>query len=759
MAQEDTLRLAAEVVDKWSGPLREMTKSVHALQDMLRGTHTEGSKAAKEQAEQQRLLNERLVESARTVTGFLTPSMIALGLSVGGAGEALKTLIEKLKESGESFFKIQDAMARTGMSAPQLDALVQTMGRFGISIDAARDHASRLGDIAAKLHRQFSPTVSALESTFTDLHPLIDKMSRENAVDANNTFWQYYWSAPVQAAPPDKRRKLLDAFEQDQMFATVKKEQFEKAQAEETARVLANPDLTLKQLEALREAFDHLKGSTDNFWRAMQRAFGDSTISMIDFFAKKMEERAKEIMALKQAWDATAIPWWMGGSGVGKAVPGSPFQPLPQIGTREYPFPEPPADKYSPASRFKGGYMPMSFETGGGDAENIFVRGIKSGTLQALQEWYASLQAGDGGQAGIVRANLGGSGAGGGSRSWGGGGYGVLPDEATGGAGAGGTGASGGAGTRGNRNNNRGNLKFGALAKAFGAVGADERGFAIFPDEMSGDAAQDALIQSNRFTGLTLDEFGNKYAEGSADWKRTVGASLGIGLHDKVNNQDPRLAEAIRKAEGTSGGAPGLTSGTRANLMHGQYGGIGENLQAYRTAGGHTFTANSAGGDQLKGFVEELEAGGAPINSIGGYNPRRIAGSNRWSQHAYGNAIDIDQHARGVVDKGFSDWINAHPAEYRAALSKWGIKSGEDFGDLGHYEWGGTKPDRSLLSTAAKSGVGGSPQKVEGDAHLKVAFENAPAGVQAYMKYGGLFKSGTVDWGHAMPRSNPGGGS
>jgi hypothetical protein len=44
-----------------------------------------------------------------------------------------------------------------------------------------------------------------------------------------------------------------------------------------------------------------------------------------------------------------------------------------------------------------------------------------------------------------------------------------------------------------------------------------------------------------------------------------------------------------------------------------------------------------------------------------------------------------------------------------------------------------------------------APQKVEGDAHLRVAFENTPAGAKAYMKYGGLFKSGTVDWGHPMP--------
>jgi hypothetical protein len=40
---------------------------------------------------------------------------------------------------------------------------------------------------------------------------------------------------------------------------------------------------------------------------------------------------------------------------------------------------------------------------------------------------------------------------------------------------------------------------------------------------------------------------------------------------------------------------------------------------------------------------------------------------------------------------------------------------------------------------------------------VRVAFENMPAGAKAYMQHGGMFKTGTVDWGHAMPASDPGG--
>ena len=63
-----------------------------------------------------------------------------------------------------------------------------------------------------------------------------------------------------------------------------------------------------------------------------------------------------------------------------------------------------------------------------------------------------------------------------------------------------------------------------------------------------------------------------------------------------------------------------------------------------------------------------------------------------WSQHSYGNAIDVDQHIIGP-DRGDSTalraWVNAHPQQFREALNRWGISNGGRFGDFGHFEWNG----------------------------------------------------------------------
>jgi hypothetical protein len=49
-------------------------------------------------------------------------------------------------------------------------------------------------------------------------------------------------------------------------------------------------------------------------------------------------------------------------------------------------------------------------------------------------------------------------------------------------------------------------------------------------------------------------------------------------------------------------------------------------------------TVYSAAAGDMGGLIDDLVAAGAPIHDIGAYNRRHIAGSSRWSQHAYGTA-------------------------------------------------------------------------------------------------------------------------
>src|SRR5262245_20608685 len=134
--------------------------------------------------------------------------------------------------------------------------------------------------------------------------------------------------------------------------------------------------------------------------------------------------------------------------------------------------------------------------------------------------------------------------------------------------------------------------------------------------------------------------------------------------------------------------------GGQANFMKGQFGGVGENLTTIKTPTGGSIKVNKESAPYFQGFLNDLAKAGAPITDVGGFNPRKIAGSDKWSQHDYGNALDINQLSRNVVSPKFKAWAQSHQEQLRELEKRWGMISGGDWKhpDFGHWEWGGQRP-------------------------------------------------------------------
>jgi hypothetical protein len=227
----------------------------------------------------------------------------------------------------------------------------------------------------------------------------------------------------------------------------------------------------------------------------------------------------------------------------------------------------------------------------------------------------------------------------------------------------------------------------------------------------------------------------------------------------------------------------------RANFMRGQFGAPGTNLTKITTAGGHSLTVNRESAPYFKGFLEELEKGGAPIHqsALGGYNFRNKVGASGLSQHAYGNAIDVNQLGRNVTTGDFAKWVQSHRDEFNAAERKWHMYGGERFNDFGHFEWGGVPfgdkqkvPEIAalhgaalrehfghrgrhaagglspgdLLKSAQRVGMAGAMQHtVKGDARLQVDFNGLPRGTLTKIEGDGMFTQLALNRGRT-PRAD-----
>lgn len=81
------------------------------------------------------------------------------------------------------------------------------------------------------------------------------------------------------------------------------------------------------------------------------------------------------------------------------------------------------------------------------------------------------------------------------------------------------------------RNNNPGNIKFGKLARAWGAVNKDKQGHAIFPSIAHGKNALVALL-CGKFAGKSLREIGEVYAEDKA-WAKNVARIMEVDIDNR----------------------------------------------------------------------------------------------------------------------------------------------------------------------------------------------------------------------------------
>lgn len=137
----------------------------------------------------------------------------------------------------------------------------------------------------------------------------------------------------------------------------------------------------------------------------------------------------------------------------------------------------------------------------------------------------------------------------------------------------------------------------------------------------------------------------------------------------------------------------------------------GEVMRTISSPGGAKFTVNTRVAQNFAGLVADLEAAGIDIKSdqSGGYNERKIAGTNKRSLHGDGLAIDINWSENGRGTKGAID-----PTLAREIAAKHGAVWGGDWKnpDPMHFEFKDGAPkavaNRGLTQYAGLAGGQGS---------------------------------------------------
>ena len=90
--------------------------------------------------------------------------------------------------------------------------------------------------------------------------------------------------------------------------------------------------------------------------------------------------------------------------------------------------------------------------------------------------------------------------------------------------------------------------------------------------------------------------------------------------------------------------------------------------------------------EAFQGFLGDLKAAGAPFSKFGSYNVRQKRWSSGWSEHSYGNALDMDD-TLGLTPAQ-KRWLADNKETFDSLKRKWGMVQGMPH-DPNHIEFGG----------------------------------------------------------------------
>lgn len=118
-------------------------------------------------------------------------------------------------------------------------------------------------------------------------------------------------------------------------------------------------------------------------------------------------------------------------------------------------------------------------------------------------------------------------------------------------------------------------------------------------------------------------------------------------------------------------------------------------LTSIRLPNGKSILVHKNAAQNMQGFLTDLWNSGYKFSDVGSYNKRKVAGSNLWSRHSTGLALDIDP-MKNPFNKNAP---YALPKNAGQLAAKWGLSwLGPKNGDWMHFgvtapQWKGLSPN------------------------------------------------------------------
>ena len=137
-SNSEVLQLTAQVIDKFSAPIRDLQRSMRTMSEHGRAVHIEGARYAKAHKDSFEDLRKVARETSDHFRNVFNPVMTGLGISAISTGAAIAAMSKSIKEFGEFSKEMGFLSKETGLSINQLNAWVGVGERFSITAETMK---------------------------------------------------------------------------------------------------------------------------------------------------------------------------------------------------------------------------------------------------------------------------------------------------------------------------------------------------------------------------------------------------------------------------------------------------------------------------------------------------------------------------------------------------------------------------------------------------------------------------------------------
>lgn len=291
MSEQETLKMAAEIVDKWSGPLKKMTEALKKFHAEGKEFNDRGAERTERHAQSYELLRRQIGYMKTKGIDIAAPALGEMGITILGVSGSLAAMGAALVKSTKDWANwgqvLTFANRESGLHVDTLRGLAEANQRFGVSQDATVKSLDEFGDHMNQLARR-SPIYLNEWKKYPKLWNELGQQLMSGGLSREQQLRKTMEFIPT-IRDVDQRKRVLALLGLPENWATLTEHEMRDMERRAAQFTRAHP-FDAQSANRMKAAIENVKTSVDGLETDLGNTFGPAGLALMNAFTDSINK-------------------------------------------------------------------------------------------------------------------------------------------------------------------------------------------------------------------------------------------------------------------------------------------------------------------------------------------------------------------------------------------------------------------------------------------------------------------------------------